>query len=534
MSNGWISRRELALLLGAGGAALAAGLPERVHAQARRNTLVLGVDISDTISLDPGRMAQYTPPMTLNAAYASLVTFAVGNYYDAIPALAESWSRTADGKALRIKLREAKFASGNLVTADDVKWTLDRVKHLKDQPALYNANIDRVAVVDPRTVDIFMIEPGEPVLGALASTTNGILERKIVEAQGGTSAVDANTTDKATAWLNDNSAGAGAYRLTGWQRNQQIQLVRNPHYYGGTPGFERILIRHMSESAAQLLAVQRGDIDAAFNLIPEQIQTLKGQAGLRVEGLASLDFVYLGLTTSGELNKALAVQEARQAIAAAIDYDGIRDNLLGGVATRCAHFLPIGLLGSTEKTTRDIGPQQNLDRARMLLQKAGFPDGFEFEVSYGNAAVSGLSYSVLAQKLQADLARVGIRMKLNPMDQVNLRTQYTTAKSTAVLTFWNPAGVRQFSWATSTTERVAGRLRWTPPADIVKLVKDATLEQDLVKQEAMWIEYQRRMVEVSHLIILFQPIYQTVVRDTAKTFPLTAAGYQVELEKARP
>ena len=155
-------------------------------------------------------------------------------------------------------------------------------------------------------------------------------------------------------------------------------------------------------------------------------------------------------------------------------------------------------------------------------------------MSYGNAAVSGLSYSVLAQKLQADLARVGIRMKLNPMDQVNLRTQYTTAKSTAVLTFWNPAGVRQFSWATSTTERVAVRLRWTPPTDIVKLVKDATLEQDLAKQEAMWVEYQRRMIEVSHLIILFQPIYQTVVRDTAKTFPLTASGYQVELEKARP
>jgi len=534
MVNGWIGRRELAKLIGVGGAAIAAGLPATVHAQGRRGTLVLGIDISDTISLDPARMAQYTPPMTLNAAYSSLVAFNAGNYVDLVPALAESWQRAPDDKALRFKLREAKFASGNPVTADDVKWTLDRVKNLKGQPALYILNIERIEVVDPRTVDLFLKEQREPVLGALASSTNGILERALVEKHGGTSAADANVADKATAWLDTNSAGAGAYRLVNWERNVQIQLVRNPHYWGGKPAYDRILIRHMSESATQLLAIQRGDIDAAFNLIPEQIATLKDNKDVRTEGLVSLDFVYMALTHSPELNKALAVQEARQAIGYAIDYDGIRDSLLGGVATRSASFFPIGMLGSTEKVTKEIGFREDLDRSRALLKKAGLPDGFEFEVSYGNAAVSGLSYGVLAQKLQADLARVGIRLKLNPMDQVNLRTQYTTGKSTSVLTFWNPAGVRQFSWATATVERVSKRLNWTPPADLVKLVRDATLEEDKAKQEALWIEYQKRMVDHANLIILFQPIYQTVVRNTVSNFPLTAAGYQVELENARP
>ncbi|NJN06130.1 MAG: hypothetical protein HC814_06885 [Rhodobacteraceae bacterium] len=184
MSDGWISRRELARRIGVGGAAIAAGLPDRVHAQGRRNTLVLGIDISDTISLDPARMAQYTPPMTLNAAYSSLVAFKAGDYVNVVPALAESWARTNDGKGLRFKLRAAKFASGNPVTADDVKWTLDRVIHVKSQPALYLSNVDRVEVIDPRTVDVILKEPREPVLGALASTTNGILERKVVEAHG--------------------------------------------------------------------------------------------------------------------------------------------------------------------------------------------------------------------------------------------------------------------------------------------------------------------------------------------------------------
>ena len=80
--------------------------------------------------------------------------------------------------------------------------------------------------------------------------------------------------------------------------------------------------------------------------------------------------------------------------------------------------------------------------------------------------MSGLSYAVLAQKLQSDLARVGIKVVLDPMDQVNLRTQYTTGKSTAVLTFWNPSGVETDGWASATVQRVAKRIHWTPTDDL--------------------------------------------------------------------
>ena len=125
---GWIGRREAMRLLGVGGAALAAGLPDRVHAATAKNTLVLGLDISDTISLDPAREAQYTPPLTVTAAYESLVTMTPGDYLNVKPALATAWARTPDGKGWRFTLREgAKFNSGNPVTVEDVKWTLDRV-----------------------------------------------------------------------------------------------------------------------------------------------------------------------------------------------------------------------------------------------------------------------------------------------------------------------------------------------------------------------------------------------------------------------
>ncbi len=69
-------------------------------------------------------------------------------------------------------------------------------------------------------------------------------------------------------------------------------------------------------AVAQLLSLRRGDIDAAFNLLPEQIVTLKNDKEVWLREENSLDFVYMALTQEGEFNKALAIKEARQAIGA--------------------------------------------------------------------------------------------------------------------------------------------------------------------------------------------------------------------------
>lgn len=535
-ASGFISRREVAKLLGAGGAMLATGLPERVFAQASKTTLVIGIDISDTITLDPARQAQYTPPMTLTAAYDMLVTMEPGDYINLKPALATAWTRTPDRKGWRFTIRDGvKFASGNPMTVDDVKWSLDRVLYLGDQPSQYIANIDHTAIVDEKTVDVILKNPDEPILTILAAPGFPVLDRKLVEQHGGDGSTAAKEKDKATTWLNDNSAGTGAYRLVRWERNAQIQLVRNDNFWRGKPPFERVIIRHIGDSAAQLLAVRRGDIDIAFNLIPEQVATLKSEPKLRLEALTSLDFVYMALTQELEFNKALAIKEARQAIGYAIDYDGIKDSMLGGAALRPAHFLPIGVSGSTEAIAREIGFRQDLAKSKELLAKAGLPDGFEFEIGYGNAAIAGISYQTLAQKLQADLSRVGIKAKLTPMDQVNARTMYTTGKAPGgVLTFWNPPAVENLLWAAATVERVAKRVHWTPPTSLVKLIHDAAAETDPKKQAEMWVEYQKQMVDQANHFILFQPVYQIAVRDTLAKLPLTAAGWQLDMYAVEP
>ena len=212
---GWIGRRDLMRLLGVGGAALAAGLPERVHAASSNGTLVLGIDISDSITFDPAREAQDTAPLSLRAAYESPVTMSPGDYLNVKPALAKSWEKTADGKGWRFHLADAKFNSGSAVTANDVKWTFDRLINLKDQPSQYVTNVSAVNVVDPMTVDVMLVDPTQPVLAILSGPNFGVMEAKVVQAQGGTAGADASTADKATQWLNQHSAGAGPVHAGG-------------------------------------------------------------------------------------------------------------------------------------------------------------------------------------------------------------------------------------------------------------------------------------------------------------------------------
>jgi peptide/nickel transport system substrate-binding protein len=186
--------------------------------------------------------------------------------------------------------------------------------------------------------------------------------------------------------------------------------------------------------------------------------------------------------------------------------------------------------------TKEIGFREDLPRAKKLLADAGLPDGFSFQLAYGKAAIAGVQYQSLAQKIQADLARVGIKAELAPMDQLNMRTMYLGGKAQAVLTFWNPPAPENLLWAAATVDRVAKRVHWDVPPDapIRKLIAAAAAEHDLAKAAALWKQYQAEMVDQANHFVLIQPIYQVAVRKSVAGLRLTAAGWLAELDGAKP
>jgi peptide/nickel transport system substrate-binding protein len=501
-----------------------------------KTVLVLGTDISDTNSLDPQRQFVYSAPITEHAIYETLVTMTPGNYTEVKPLLATKWETVDNGAALVFHLRpNVKFVTGNPVTADDVKFTFERLKYLKDDASALAENIARVDVIDPLTAKVVLVDKAQPLLPFLIAPNFGIVDSKVVKEQGGINTPDADKNDKATAFLDQRSVGTGPYTLTRWARSTEIELVRNPNYWRQPAAFERVLIRHVPDSATQVLQLKRGDIDAALNLTFDQLNSLQGTAGINIVKGQSLDFMYVALTSSAALSQPLSNKLARQALMYAIDYDGIIKGLIGGDAIRPASFIPIGLGGSTAELTREAGYRQDLDKARALLAQAGLPNGFSFDLSYGSGAdVGGVSYEVVAQKLQADLARVKIQANLKPMEQGNLRTAYRKGDLAATITFWNPDAMDPSLWADPTVQRVAKRVRWEPAPAIVALANQADAEPNPQKRDALYVQFQKLLIDQANLIVLFQPVYSHAVRDSITGYQLTAAGWQVDLYDVKP
>jgi peptide/nickel transport system substrate-binding protein len=516
----------------------AALLPLLIAAPAqaqKKTTLVVGLDIGDGRNYDTARSSDLTPPLTHGAVYDTLVTLATTDLVTIRPALATAWSAIDGGKSWRFTLRPGvKFWDGTPLTAEDVKFSLDRLVNLKDQPATYAANMGAVTIVDPMTVDIAVKNPAEPLLIDLTAPSFAIYSKKMAVAQGAVADPGADQADKATTWLNSNSAGTGPYHMTRWERNSGVELRRNPNWWGGTAPFERIVIRHIADGGAQLLSVRKGDIDIAMNLSAEQLDSLAASPDVKIIQGGSTDTLYFMMTSDPALNPILAKREAKQAVAAALDYDGMIKALVGGFAERPPAFLPNGIAGTSQAQTKDFGFREDLAKAKQALAAAGAPDGFEFELAYPSAAYFSTSYALMTQKMQADLARVGIKMTLKPMDNVNWRSQFNGGKLQATVAPWNSPSPNPYLWTGASTQRVAGRMRWTPTPELKDLVSAGAAEIDPAKQGAIHEKIARVIVDNANYVTLMQPIYRIAVHKNVADVQLTPNVWKMELSKVKP
>jgi len=248
-----VDRRDMLRMLGIGGASVLAG-GGTAYAQSHKGTLVLAIDFADTVTFDPAHQSNYMAPLIVAACYEALVTMTPDDYVNVKPALATEFKRTPNGDGWRFTLRQGvKFPSGAVMTADDVKYSLDRVLYAGDQPSQYLSNVVRFDKVDDQTIDVILKSPEEPILTILAAPSFVVGEKKLMEAHGSDASPEAKTKDKAVDWLNQNSVGTGPYRLVRWEQNSQIQLVANPNYWRGKPPFDRVVLRHIPDSAVQML-----------------------------------------------------------------------------------------------------------------------------------------------------------------------------------------------------------------------------------------------------------------------------------------
>ncbi len=486
----------------------------------QERVLVVGLPKTDIDKLDPGRQYEITPPQIIRAAYETLVTLPEkGARIDRVePLLAESYEISDDALVYTFKLRSGvKFASGNPLTAEDVVFSFKRLGNLQDNPAwLYNDHVENIEAVDERTVRITLKEPNAAFLAMLVSPNFSVLDSKVVREQGGTDAPDAKETDKATEWLNNNSAGTGPYILREWKRNEQVVLERNPNYWREPAFFDRIIFRELPDDAARQQAFERGDIDIAVGLDIDAIERLKNSPDAVVLVGNTLDMTYLAMTTNPEISPELADPRVRRAIALAIDYDGIIEGLMNGNALHIPLIIPLGLLG----TDPNLALKQDVEQAKALMAEAGYPNGFTVKMVYpgGYKFNNVLLADTLVAKVQEDLKAINVNLEVEPRDEASWRADYRGGKLQITLADWTPDFLDPHGWAPAFAVEggSAARRVHYKNEEAGKLAQEAARITDPDKRAEMYLKLQQIMLQDLPFVGLIQPRTQIVVSKDLK------------------
>lgn len=330
-----------------------------------------------------------------------------------VPGLATSW-KAVDDRTWEVKLRpNVKFHDGSAFTAEDVKFSFERVPTIKDSPGLlttYTRAIAGIEVVDPLTVR-FKTDKPYPLL------PNDIAIIPIVSKKAATGATTADFNSGKAA------IGTGPFKFVRYARGDRIELARNDAYWGPKPAWDGVTLRIMTSEASRVAALLSGGVDAIDTVPVSDMMRIKKEPGLQTVAKTGYRLIYFGLNLSDSAashfqtkagaplgTNPLKDLRVRQAISKAISRDAIVGRVLEGAGTATGQLVNSGLPGYIA----DL-PAGNYDPngARALLAQAGYPDGFKMTIHGPNNRY--LMDEQIVQAVAQMLTRVGITTAVETM-----------------------------------------------------------------------------------------------------------------------
>ncbi|MCX5979209.1 MAG: ABC transporter substrate-binding protein [Chloroflexi bacterium] len=255
--------------------------------------------------------------------------------------------------------------------------------------------IARIEAVDELTVRFTLCAPDPAFTQKLAVTNFAVNDSGWLAAA---------ITDGSLATLMN---GTGPLELLAWEQGVQIVLTRNGAYWGDKAASERVVIQWEPESAARLLQLRAGTVDAADNLAPTDEAAIAADASLALLTRPGFNTFYLNFN-----NRYAPVSDVRvrQAIAMALDRQRIVDLFYPSGSTLATHVPPCVIEGAC---VGDAWYAQDLVAARALLTEAGYPNGIDLTLSLRETPRAYLPDPVaVATDIQAQLAAIGIRVTL--------------------------------------------------------------------------------------------------------------------------
>jgi peptide/nickel transport system substrate-binding protein len=531
-----MQRRDLLTTTSALGALFSLGFPlaPAAYAQTVGKTPVRGGVLTVAVAPEPTQLTSANLT-TMNVGMVSSKILEGLVSYDLdlkpVPALAESWQQTADGRTLTFKLRpKVLWHDGKPFTSADVAWTLEEVwKKLHPFGRAAFANVEKVETPDALTVVIRLSSPAPYILNYINTYGAQILPKHVYEG-----------TDVLKNPANNAPIGTGPFVFKEWVRGSHVRLERNASYWGRGPQGEQqpyldgLLVKFIPDAAARTVALEAGEVDVALgSIIP--LTNLNRFADKKKFTINLDDGRYLSTIFLLQFNVRRPYfqdKRVRQAFAHAIDKNALLKVVFLNYGKVATGPVPSSVVNYYSRDVKHYAFDPK--RAEALLDEAGFKkgkDGKRLKISLDFDGFGGPIGARSAEFLKQSLARINVELELRTSDTANYLRRIFTDQDYDLMTsslhrLPDPTlGVQRLYW----TKNIVKGAPWTNGSgysnpELDKVMEAAAAEPDETKRKALITQWQQIVQEDVPLIELIEQTWVTVSNARLKKQNLQGDG----------
>jgi peptide/nickel transport system substrate-binding protein len=412
---------------------------------------------ADVTSLDPANLSTNQDHELTRNIYQTLLGVKFATEMDGsleyqgaevVPDLAQSWTIGMDSITFHLRQGVKFYGTGDVMTADDVKWSLDRIWSTPgagDLEANGLQSPNDIHVVNPSTVTVDFFDsngkptPCTPTLMAIFDQFfTGIIDEKAVAPH------ETKADPTGATWLRSNAAGTGPYYIASRDPGVSLTLKADPTSWMPAPSYTTVHIQITTADIGSLL--KSGTVNLGDSGFTNQETNSLASAGLKVYWQETGNFDMFAITSApAKQVGALANVDVRKAIAYAMPYDLILKSILFG---RGARDYSIVSPTAPEYTPAWSIYTTNLAKAKALMKAAGSPTISE-PLYYLSSDVDQTNTAIL---IQASLKSIGITTTLTPETQAGLFNVVDARSTPASGAQIGPPGLELFNWSAWTDD----------------------------------------------------------------------------------
>lgn len=435
---------------------------------------------ADISSMDPHANNDVASSNVTRHIYNNLIKVTADNEF--VGDLAESWEYLDDTN-VAFKLKEGvTFSDGTPLTAEDVKFSLERQKASPKVGHLVYM-IDSVEVVDDLNFIIHMSEPSNTLISSLAHASGAILSKAYTE-----------KLESEGKKIADAPMGTGPYTFVSWVPGSSIELKRNDNYFDKENGAKNggLIIKVIPEESSRTIALENGEVDVLLNVATTDAQRIRDNANLALDEYTSSQLeMFVMNTQKAPFDNVLV----RQAMNYAINKEDAVVVACNGEGTTSDSYIGPGAIGYYDTAVKY---EYNPEKAKELLAEAGYSDGFTFTTFLSND-----ERARAATTIQANLQQIGVTMNIEQMEASTFYDRTGKGEHDACIQGWvanaEPDNTYRPLFASQNAGPGGNRAFYKNP-EVDALIDDAVTNRDseavakdyqeiqrIVSEDAIWV-----------------------------------------------